>query len=1081
MKKHLAFIWILGCILFILAPFVQAEEGRIYPWDEDIDVEGGSPQAFSDKEGGVIVIWKEDHLKAQRMNHRGEKLWSTGWNTDGIDITSKTGIDRWEAVSDGKGGVIVAWIGDNQFGLKRVWAQRINGDGNRLWKPGGDPLSDVEVADISSSLITVCSDRQNGAFIGLAVSSGARVIHINSSGSLSQQGKNGILIPGSTYWIEGISLAADSGAALLAWKYSNFFVERRGKIYLQKISTGLTFPWGSTPKIITNFIGIENFRITSDSQGGFLVAWVSNTDISSGNLRELRGQRINSNGTNQWRTNGVLIFNLDKKYYNSNYDFEIIADGTGGMIISWMDYRNADTAPPYGASSDVFAQRLDSSGNIQWEPNGVLLPPWIKDGAAPGTQNDIDMVGDGFGGAIVTYSDFANISLDISATRLSINGDKLWSKYVHSDYYDESAWDTSPTIVFDNSGPDPKGANIIWHHSSNNTFMGAKIEITCPEDKDNDGYTTWFISTEQEDCNDNDETIYPGAPEIFCDGIDQDCDGSDAKNNTCIDNDKDGSMAIDDCDDDDPAINPSATELCDGRDNDCDNSTDEGFQIGAPCSVGLGACRRSGGYVCSPSNPNLAICDAVPGDPAVEICDGFDNDCDGSVDEELTAPLADKQHGVCANQTKVCDGINGYIEPDYTLIPEYEDNEITCDSLDNDCDNMVDEDLAVDRDQDGIFAAGSCAAPPYDCDDNDRYISACNTPPSEGPVSVVAEDGSGVQVVFPNVKNGGTTEITSVNCSDIPPGIYLNQENPICVKIETTLKNEDYDGLIKICMTYDDKECTKDPVSQELCERSFRIIKCDNSGNCSDLSTISQDIEENRICSLTDSFSLFVIGVPSDSDNDGFNDFEDNCPNIWNLFQNDDDGDDVGNVCDNCPDEGNPDQLDTDEDGLGDVCDPYPDDPDNTLEFSMETPSGWSMISLPVDPEDKTLSALFPDASVVYGYEKGTGYKRVGNNDTLEVGLAYWILLNEGPKTYTLRGQPINCYTLDVNADGWLMIGGCTEEANVSVDNGNIGVIYRHKTGSGYLRVTGSETLKPGQGYWILIRDTGETGRIRVE
>ena len=42
--------------------------------------------------------------------------------------------------------------------------------------------------------------------------------------------------------------------------------------------------------------------------------------------------------------------------------------------------------------------------------------------------------------------------------------------------------------------------------------------------------------------------------------------------------------------------------------------------------------------------------------------------------------------GVCLNLTQVCDGVNGWIEPNYTLIEDYEMQESLCDGLDNDCD-----------------------------------------------------------------------------------------------------------------------------------------------------------------------------------------------------------------------------------------------------------------------------------------------------------------------------------------------------------------------------------------------------------
>ena len=88
--------------------------------------------------------------------------------------------------------------------------------------------------------------------------------------------------------------------------------------------------------------------------------------------------------------------------------------------------------------------------------------------------------------------------------------------------------------------------------------------------------------------------------------------------------------------------------------------------------------------------------------------------------------------GVCAGSVKVCDGSNGWTEPDYTQITNYEATEASCDGLDNDCDTQTDEGVKNtyyhDNDSDGYGNANqstqACSAPggyvanSTDCDDN---------------------------------------------------------------------------------------------------------------------------------------------------------------------------------------------------------------------------------------------------------------------------------------------------------------------------------------------------------------------------
>jgi len=77
------------------------------------------------------------------------------------------------------------------------------------------------------------------------------------------------------------------------------------------------------------------------------------------------------------------------------------------------------------------------------------------------------------------------------------------------------------------------------------------------------------------------------------------------------------------------------TEVCNGVDDDCDGTIDEGFDLGGACTVGVGGCRREGTLVCGEAGD--LVCDRAAGRPDLEVCNGVDDDCDGTVDNACAA------------------------------------------------------------------------------------------------------------------------------------------------------------------------------------------------------------------------------------------------------------------------------------------------------------------------------------------------------------------------------------------------------------------------------------------------------------
>jgi hypothetical protein len=272
-------------------------------------------------QGGAFIAWQDkrngaDETFAQRVDSSGTPLWIG----DGVQICAVpedhfADFDYPEIISDGAGGAIIAWV-DTRTDKYKVFAQKLDGNGQIQWAPGGVEVSTIPAAQEFQRLV---SDGRGGTIV--------------------------------------------------SWRQQRMDVWYHDDVFAQRIDSFGNVCWSDTGAAICS----GNWYCSwpdpvADGEGGAIISW---EDMRTGQT-DIYIQRIDSDGRTLWAIDGMPLCD-DLSAQGSPAS---VSDGSGGAITLWFDFR---VYPGEIYPGVTYVQRTEHDGTIRWAANGVPLqsPQWV--------------------------------------------------------------------------------------------------------------------------------------------------------------------------------------------------------------------------------------------------------------------------------------------------------------------------------------------------------------------------------------------------------------------------------------------------------------------------------------------------------------------------------------------------------------------------------------------------------------------------------------------------------------------------------------------------------------------------------
>ncbi len=405
------------------------------------------PEIVTDDHHGAIITWYEYRgsdadVFAQRVDSSGSKLWGANGVTISAETSNQIGP---RIVSDGYHGAIIVWYDYRNSGLTEydIYAQRVDSLGSVLWAANGEAVCQADSTQDSPQIV---SDGHHGAIITWRderPGSSEYDIYaqrVDSSGNMLWAA-DGVPVCTSQYMQQDPMIVSDGhNGAIITWRDGRTGVL---DIYAQRVDSLGNMKWTADGVAVCAASGGQQLaEIASDGYHGAIIAWRD----YRGSTYDIYAQRVDSSGNMKWTTDGVVV----SQAAGTQTRPKIVSDGDHGAIITWEDGR--------GGEEDIYAQRVDPSGNMLWTTGGVGICQ------AGNSQYHPKIAIDGYEGAFITWYDVRGIDYDIYAEGIDSLGNLKWGGCFE--------WAYEAADYADGEMLDRPSADSSWtHHDSLDLFF----------------------------------------------------------------------------------------------------------------------------------------------------------------------------------------------------------------------------------------------------------------------------------------------------------------------------------------------------------------------------------------------------------------------------------------------------------------------------------------------------------------------------------------------------------------------------------------------------------------------------------